>query len=1270
MKLTVTTDFSTAADLYIKARTLLDAGDPAAAIPLLRDLHDTDPDFVLFRDTLAQAVAQEAGTPPAPAAAAEGSAPDLDFERAPAPGRFAGRYGLYPDLTGRRQAEGGLRLDGIFKVSQPGRPLVTIVTAVFQNEDSFQRCIDSVVRQTYPNVEYIIVDGGSRDGTVDLIRRNEDVVDYFISEPDKGIYSAMNKGIELAQGDYICLLNSDDVYEADYIEKAVALALSDPDQPDVVYTDYSQGDKYMAAQPIGPGVLLGHLNICHNTFLGSARAYDRIGPYDESQKIVSDAIWIRAAYNGGVRFAHLPEPLFTLTEGGLSSGNTEARRLMFIREVAQSYQRVFPDLSYDEAEELYLFRFNKARIKAVAVIARKHYGNRLFCEALRDYAQYCFAHRPNFGLGHKEAGTLFPEYIALCDLLGIDRKSIAINTKNGSFSDLLAQIDDVVVRRKTGTRRTVLHFVSVFSTPSETFIYDLLTRLDAEDDLDNFVLYEHEKLAEERPWAKKLRVPWNDYPETIAREIYRYFIDTLAPDAVIAHFAINEHRFHQRTAPLGLRIPTVVMTHGIDVFNLKKADEYASYVLDDLSQRADVVFTTVSNYLLGELTAAGVDPEKVRVVPNTVNPRYFAHRKTTGFYDRSRPLQVLSVGRLIDWKGHDHLLRALASFRDKCTPDVHLTIVYGNGDERLKPLQDLAAELGLTGHVTFEPFVDFSTEPTYFSRFDLFVHPSTYTSDALRKSETFGVAVLEAVAAGLPVISSDAGGLPEVIGTEDTPFARVVAHGRADAIFDAMAAMWSDGTCFADNEAYARPRLEAFDDALQTRRVAAALAEVDSKPCKVAMFSTSTIQGAGYAAYRLHMGLRKSRGVRPHIFTTVRNHENEEGVTVLKHPSGDNRNWSALQGPPKPGLTIFSVNQTHVPSDDLMRLVEPYDIVNLHWHARFLSAENIASLTWGDKPVVMTIRDMQPITGGCHFFHGCDKWQDTCYGCPQIDSAVTRFPGDLLEAKRANYNFDNLTLVALSRHTRDILRRTPSFNQCRIEHIPNSIETDVFRPYDRNARRRELGLPLDRKIIGYVPSFSSEVKGYKQLLEAFEIIWRDAPDLDPFVMLVGNKTPATEEISFDKKALGYISDNRKLAWAYSAADVIVVPSLEETFSNTTAEAIACGVPVVGFRTGAIPDLAVDGVSGYNCEVGNSAALAEGLIKTLTGPNNMRRESRHHAEAELTFMKQANRYEALFADLLARKADRGNHAPKVFNSFDVPGMGLGKIAAERVLAAKK
>lgn len=119
-----------------------------------------------------------------------------------------------------RKGEGGLRTKGYFKKSYENKPLISIITVVFNGEKYLEETIQSVINQTYDNVEYIIIDGGSTDGTIDIIKKYEDKISYWVSESDKGISDAFNKGVKVAKGDYINFQgDGDGFYSPDSLEK-------------------------------------------------------------------------------------------------------------------------------------------------------------------------------------------------------------------------------------------------------------------------------------------------------------------------------------------------------------------------------------------------------------------------------------------------------------------------------------------------------------------------------------------------------------------------------------------------------------------------------------------------------------------------------------------------------------------------------------------------------------------------------------------------------------------------------------------------------------------------------------------------------------------------------------------------------------------------------------------------------------------------------------------------------------------------------------------
>ena len=119
---------------------------------------------------------------------------------------------LFLPESENKKWEGGLRTQCYFKNSLENKPLVTIITVVFNGEAYLEETIQSVINQTYDNVEYIIIDGGSTDGTLDIIKKYENQIDYWISEKDHGIYDAFNKGISLAQGTLVGIQNADDYF--------------------------------------------------------------------------------------------------------------------------------------------------------------------------------------------------------------------------------------------------------------------------------------------------------------------------------------------------------------------------------------------------------------------------------------------------------------------------------------------------------------------------------------------------------------------------------------------------------------------------------------------------------------------------------------------------------------------------------------------------------------------------------------------------------------------------------------------------------------------------------------------------------------------------------------------------------------------------------------------------------------------------------------------------------------------------------------------------
>ncbi len=218
---------------------------------------------------------------------------------------------------------------------------VSLITVVLNGGEALSRTFESVFAQTYPSIDYIVIDGGSTDGSVDLIERHGDRIAYWVSEPDNGISDAFNKGLAAAKGDYIGLLNADDWLSPDQIKEAVqALRASDASfafgdllyhAPDgealhVIQGDPAYGSKIKSLMPA--------LN--HPTMLVKRQVFDNIGGFNLRYRVAMDYDWVLRAHLAGHQGVHSKNVLGHMTLAG-TSDKQFVKSLSEVRDIAANH---------------------------------------------------------------------------------------------------------------------------------------------------------------------------------------------------------------------------------------------------------------------------------------------------------------------------------------------------------------------------------------------------------------------------------------------------------------------------------------------------------------------------------------------------------------------------------------------------------------------------------------------------------------------------------------------------------------------------------------------------------------------------------------------------------------------------------------------------------------------------------------------------------------------------------------------------------------------
>jgi len=417
---------------------------------------------------------------------------------------------------------------------------------------------------------------------------------------------------------------------------------------------------------------------------------------------------------------------------------------------------------------------------------------------------------------------------------------------------------------------------------------------------------------------------------------------------------------------------------------------------------------------------------------------------------------------------------------------------------------------------------------------------------------------------------------------------------------------------------------------------------------KIIHLSTEDVSGgAARATYRLNTALRRA-GHDSSMF--VANRRSSDPTITTFTPSMDlssrlrrrlrreriTRDFRCYRTSLSISCELFTDDRSQFGAD-LVRQLPQCDMINLHWIAQFLDYPAFFAAVPRRIPVVWTLHDMNPFTGGCHYDNGCGRFMSGCGQCPQLGSSD---PFDLSskvwERKQLVFNsLDSarLHIVTPSGWMADQVRKSTLLGRFPVTIIPNGIDGEDFAPRDRHLARDVLGVPREAKVLLFTADVvTHRRKGFALLTEALEGL----NEISNLILISIGWGKTVIDSGIHHLHLGYASNDRWLSLIYSAADLFVIPSLQDNLPNTVLESLACGTPVVGFAVGGIPDMVRPGLTGLLVPAGDSMALRDAIVRLLNDPasrEHMAAECRRIAVEEYSYELQTKRYVALYESLL-------------------------------------
>lgn len=1047
-------------------------------------------------------------------------------------GKTVGCYLSATEFGQDIREEGGLRTKGQYKASLPGKPLVTVLTVCLNSEATIAQAIQSVFDQDYDNIEYLLVDGLSKDNTVDIIRNHADAIDYYVSAKDSGLYNAMNRGLQLATGEYVVMLNSDDWYTSDAISSLVQATRYSGSRMASALAKYidpnGQRETVLRSMPFDASVRL-RMPLRHETMLVPASVYEEVGEYDESYGIIADLDWTMRAFDLGVSHYEIPRPLLNFRTTGISNVDKESlfaerRRLLAKR---------FPVLSVDDVNQL--GELAKLTPEAVANLAHEYQEERDFVQSLeafhRDQRLHTKAKKwqrmqidwhelgrrpddplisiilPIYNANATLANCIgslicqsFDDFEVICiDDASPEDPSEVINTYREADPRITFLRNDTNIglgaTRNRGVRcargRYVFHVDPDDTVPSDA-LQLLIQAAEANDaDMVKGAFY-HEQLLFGQSHGERSRK------------------SLLAEGASVAGTSLKD-------------MPTLLRnTEGHWSYLYRREFALSTPYPVDLKMGQDSIF----------LVSALIRAERISLIDEVVyNYRAnadsamntFNFRKYMDALEWRRRAWHLLFDAQLQFIGN-RLLQAywgVAFFENlaRDTDEDHW-IVFAN------KFRAAFREAGVKT-LNFEP-------PGRLKR--LF---TLLLAGKDRQAREF-------ISSTIDDKSPKSGRAP------DKEKARI------------------SGTSGASLRVATISSTDHGGAGTGTQRRVAALRQ---RGVDAWIFSLLVKSEHPYVERWVPRLENVNTRRQDDVWKAVR----ERAILPVKALPG----YKAQE--------LFSLPESVVDFRDLAERLQSFDILHLHWVVGMFDYDNTEVLA--DKPLVWTFADMNAFTGGCHYSEGCDEYKRQCRRCPLLGGDSNMAHKAWKKKKQAYDRLKNLQIICPSQWLAERAAESSLLEGRAIHHIPNAFPAQELRLTNKVVARHRLGLPQNRKLVLFgAESVGNRRKGGDLLRRAFrEAIEEKEANIG--VILFGRNTLKLPVETFP---FGFINDNELLSLVYAAADVYLFPSREDNAPLTVGESMLSGTPVVCFSIGNIPELVKHKQTGYIAKPHDVSDFAVGI----------------------------------------------------------------------------